>query len=134
MLKMFILSLLKGQFARFLLIGGINFLINFITYVLLVFWGFHYLAASGVAWLLGVINSYYLNRKITFSSNAPIVGELTRHLIVYIMQLLIAWILLIILIEFAGFDYITSYLMNIIFVTIVSFIGLKYFAFRNVSK
>ncbi|WP_020675361.1 GtrA family protein [Geopsychrobacter electrodiphilus] len=122
---------LGHQIIFFLFSGVLNFLINITAYCSLTYLGFHYLLSSGIGWSFGVVNSYFVNKHFTFKSKSPMGKEFSRHLCVYVLQLLLSWSGLIILIDIYGFGYYVSYAINIVFVTVVSFFGLKYFAFRT---
>lgn len=54
------------QFIKFGLVGISNTIVFYITYCLLIFLGFHYLIASLLGFLFGVLNSFYFNNKFVF--------------------------------------------------------------------
>jgi putative flippase GtrA len=125
---------IKQQFIRFLLIGGINFILNSVTYTVLVILGIHYLISSGIGWIIGVISSYWLNRHFTFKSDTPVTREFSKYLIVYIIQLFVSWTGLVFLVGVLHFGALVAYAINVIFVTATSYLGLKYFAFRTIAS
>ena len=51
------------QFVKFGLVGVLNTLISEGLYVIIVFFGGHYLLASLVGFVLSVLNAYYWNSK-----------------------------------------------------------------------
>jgi len=58
---------LANQFARYLVVGGVAFVIDFGSlYVLTEFAGLHYLTSAAVAFLLGLITNYWLSRVWVF--------------------------------------------------------------------
>ena len=58
---------LANQFARYLVVGGVAFAIDFGSlYVLTEFAGLHYLVSAAVAFLLGLITNYWLSRVWVF--------------------------------------------------------------------
>jgi putative flippase GtrA len=59
-------SLPAGQFARFAVVGATNTAITLVSYGLLVSAGIAPVAASAVAFALGALNGYRLNRGWTF--------------------------------------------------------------------
>jgi putative flippase GtrA len=62
-------SLPAGQFARFAVVGATNTAITLVSYGLLVSAGIAPVAASAVAFALGALNGYRLNRGWTFRSS-----------------------------------------------------------------
>jgi len=58
---------LLHQFARYLCVGGVAFVVDFGSlYLLTEFAGFHYLVSAAAAFLLGLITNYYLSRAWVF--------------------------------------------------------------------
>jgi putative flippase GtrA len=70
------------QWLRFASVGAANTLLSWCAYALLVALGLHYLLASGLAFALGVVNSYALNRRWTFGSRARRTPEALRFVVV----------------------------------------------------
>jgi putative flippase GtrA len=125
--------LLKGrstEFIRFLIIGSTTALINMAVYGGLVYLGAHYLAASGVGWVLGVAYAFLLNKRFTFRAEGKVSTEALRTLLVYVCQLGVSWAGLALLVEVFKLHPYLAYLINTVVVTAVSFLGLKFFAFR----
>lgn len=57
----------KLQFLKFGLIGLLNTLVHYLTFIILFkLAGIHMLVASSIGYMLGIINSFFLNRKWTF--------------------------------------------------------------------
>jgi len=67
-----------GQLIRFGIVGCSNTLLSWCVYALLVWVGMPFLLASGVAWTVGALNSYALNRRWTFRSRGRRAPELAR--------------------------------------------------------
>jgi putative flippase GtrA len=59
-------SLLQ-QFARYLVVGGLAFVVDFgLLYLLTEFAGFHYLISAAMAFLFGLLTNYFLSRLWVF--------------------------------------------------------------------
>jgi putative flippase GtrA len=71
-----------AQWARFATVGAGNTVLSWCTYALLVYAGLHYLLASGLAFALGAVNSYVLNRRWTFASDGRRAPEALRFAVV----------------------------------------------------
>jgi putative flippase GtrA len=55
------------QFARYQVVGGLSFLVDFGSlYLLTEFAGFHYLISAAVAFLIGLVTNYILSRIWVF--------------------------------------------------------------------
>ena len=66
------------QWLRFIVVGGSNTLLSWCAYALLVRAGMTYVLASALAFVLGALNSYVLNRRWTFRSRGRRRPELLR--------------------------------------------------------
>lgn len=122
---------MTGQAFRFGLVGVLNVLINFAVYAGLVWLGAHYLVASAVGTTLGILNSFVWSKFFVFRKEGDVLGQFAKTLMVYLVQTLVSWSGLIVLIEYVGLHPYVAYIANIIFVTTVSFLGLKFFAFGS---
>jgi len=75
------------KFLKFGLVGIINTLISICFYILLVNIGLHYILANILSYLIGVLNSYYWNKKWVFNYH-------DNHLSVFVKFLLVNLIVL----------------------------------------
>jgi putative flippase GtrA len=71
-----------SQWLRFATVGAVNTLLSWCAYAVLVRLGLHYLLASGLAFALGIANSYVLNRRWTFRSRDRRAPEALRFVVV----------------------------------------------------
>jgi putative flippase GtrA len=76
------LPAVAGQWLRFATVGAANTLLSWCVYAVLVRLGLHYLLASSVAFAVGVVNSYSLNRRWTFRSRGRRRPEALRFVVV----------------------------------------------------
>jgi putative flippase GtrA len=61
-------SSVLGQFGRYLIVGGVAFLVDFtFLYLLTEAAGLHYLISAAVAFLLGLVTNYALSRVWVFN-------------------------------------------------------------------
>jgi putative flippase GtrA len=123
-----------AQFARFGVVGVMNVIINAVVYVGLVWLGVHYLIASVCGSCLGVLNSFVMSKFFVFGAEGDGVKQFFKTVGVYGVQFAVSWTGLVILIEIFGLNPYAAYVANIVVVTLVSFFGLKLFAFRPGEK
>jgi putative flippase GtrA len=71
-----------AQWFRFAVVGGSNTLLSWCAFAVLESLGVHYVLASALAFTLGAVNSYVLNRRWTFASDGHWVPELARFAVV----------------------------------------------------
>ena len=77
---------IKGDFFRFVLVGGINALLTFGIYALLLLI-VSYSVAYSIAYIMGILISYYLNTRFVFKSNFS-VRKAVKYPMVYLVQYL----------------------------------------------
>jgi putative flippase GtrA len=78
-----------AQFFRFLSVGVLNTAVQYVVFALLYRVAHvNYLIASAAGYCLGMINSYFLNRRWTFASgNAAVAREAARFVTVNLLAL-----------------------------------------------
>ena len=69
-----------AQFARFIVVGVFNTLISFVAYRLLLAVGTWYVLAAPIAFAVGALNGYILNRRWTFAAQ-----DIMRARVLYIV-------------------------------------------------
>jgi len=124
---------LSNEIKKFLLVGGITVLIDFLAYSLLLILNVDLTVAKAISFLTGTIFSYFANRKWTFSYSGSH-GKFYLFIIVYSINLLVnvssndfvIWLLgsssIIVLFAFIIATGISA---------ILNFIGMKYLVFRD---
>lgn len=71
-----------GMFIRYVIIGGLTTLINFIVFFALKHLGVQYMVANTIAWLASVIFAFFTNKSIVFKSDAK-AGQARTELILF---------------------------------------------------
>jgi putative flippase GtrA len=90
------------QFLRFLVTGGINTALTYVLYLLLLPL-FGYLVAYSVAYVIGIVLSYWLNSAFVFRQPMNW-GSLVRFPLVYVVQYLLTGALLWLFVDTLGVD------------------------------
>ena len=124
-------SIFKIQQIRFLFVGGLNTIVGYGTYAILILLNVNYLLANTISTVVGVIHSYIWNRKFTFNSNKDVKAELFKFVIVYGISYLIGLFNIFILVSKFGINKYIAGLVNLIITTLISWFGHKYFSFRR---
>jgi putative flippase GtrA len=121
--------LLGGQFVRFCAVGASGYAINLAVYAALLVAGLHYLAAAAMAFLVAAASNYLWNRRWTFrTSDAPVVGQGARALVVSALSLGANQLFLVVLVA-AGAGHLAAQATAILFATPFSFAANKLWAF-----
>lgn len=78
------------QFTSYSIIGILCVAVDFLSYNLMAFFlGVEISIAKAISFVLGSVNSFILNKRITFKSNAKPLKEILLFCIVYIVSLLV---------------------------------------------
>lgn len=126
-------ELFKIQQIRFLFVGGLNTIVGYGSFALLIFFGLNYLIANTISYIIGVIHSYLWNKNFTFKSKNKSISEVIRFIFVYIVNYLIGLGVLYILVDKIGLDKYLAGALNLIITTLISWFGHKYFSFKQVK-
>ena len=124
-------NLFKYQKIRFLFVGGLNTLVGYGSFAVLLFFNVNYLIANTISYIIGVIHSYFWNKKFTFKSNNKSPKELVRFIFVYIINYLAGMFILYVLVDIIGINQYISGILNLITTTIISWFGHEYFSFKR---
>lgn len=119
---------------RFLAIGGFNTLFGFALFSIFQYFLGKYISIFGslyLSHLFGSLLAFILYRKFVFPVSGRAFSDFVKFQSVYVVPLLTNSILLPSLIFFFGWDPYLSQAVATILMTLVSFIGHKYFSFRR---
>lgn len=121
---------MERSFFKFVLVGILNTIISYTVYFLLIRLSVSFVIASAVGQICGIINSYFMNKNFTFGSKEKSIWEVVRFLLVYLFQ----YIFNVVFIYLVPFSYEVTGLIVLPINPIISFLGHKYFTFRNKNK
>lgn len=120
-----------AQYLRFVTVGVSNTLISLAAYAALVRLGIPYLAASALAFALGALNSYVLNRRWTFRSRGRCAPELARFACVQAVGLGANLVLLAAFVAGAGAPRLLGQLLAFPLASVVTFALSRQWAFSG---
>lgn len=118
-------KLLGNSFIRFIIVGTSNFIITVVTFTIIYHISSRYNIASISGFSLSLINSYYLNKNFTFSSNTQSKSVKFKFVAANIFGLLINLLSLNILITKFHLDEILSQIISTIFVMLINYSSFK---------
>jgi len=122
------------QWARFVAVGVSNTVLSWCVYAVLEHVGVHYLLASGLAFALGALNSYVLNRRWTFRSRGRYAPEVVRFAVVQCIGLAVDVLLLGALTEDVGLHHLLAQAIVFPVASGVTFALSRQWAFAGVSS
>lgn len=79
----------KKSFSLFMLIGGINTLFGYLIFAVLIYLHFHYLIASTLAFMLGVVFNFFTTGKIVFDTlEMKLIGKFVGvYILLYLLNI-----------------------------------------------
>jgi putative flippase GtrA len=121
------------QLVRFALVGGVGFVINIAVYALCVHGaGFDYHVAGVVAWLVAVLNNFFLNRHWTFDAgDGRAHFQAMRFFVVSLVALGASQLLLTVFVEGAGLPKVPAQALAVAASMPLNFLGNKLWSFRS---
>lgn len=122
------------QFIKFGLVGVLNNLICYITYLCLVKFGIHYTPANIIGFSVSVFNSYYWNNKYVFVTEGKRAWwqTLLKTYVSYAgTGIVLSNLLLILWIEVCGIPAVVAPLINLVITIPVNFLVNKFWAFKK---
>jgi putative flippase GtrA len=119
------------QWLRFAVVGVSNTLLSTGVFAALFHFGVAYLLASTLAFTLGALNSYTLNRRWTFRSHARRAPELARFLAVQGVGLGVNLALLAVLVELVGIHHVFAQLLAFPAASFITFALSRQWAFNS---
>jgi putative flippase GtrA len=124
-------SLFEDQRIRFLIVGGINTIVGYGAFAFFIWAGLHYFYANVLSTTIAVANSYILNKYFTFKQPKKSAAEAVRFVSVYIISFILGNVVLYILVDRLSVTPYLAGLCNLVFTTLISWFGHKYFSFKT---
>lgn len=130
-------AFVSGQFAAFLLTGGIAALVNFLSRILYSQWmGFS--LAVVLAYLTGMVTAYVLARAFVFTGAHPLSRSVVYFSLINLVAILQTWGVSVLLLRYAlpAFDVNRfapelAHAIGIMVPVFTSFLGHKHLTFRS---
>lgn len=119
------------QLLRFGLVGGGVTLLCYLIFLAGIAAGCHYLLASAIAWVVGLMVGFFAHRRVTFSADGRAhVAETIRYLGTYILQFMLGTATLAIMIDGIGLAPWIAYPVNVVLTASFSYLMMSLIVFR----
>lgn len=120
------------QFLRFCLIGLETTILYYLIFILLFYFlKIHYLISAAAGFVIGVSVGFFFNRLLTFNYKTKSVITPMGYFLVNLFSLGFTMITLRFLVEFIGIYPMIAIVLLIPITTIINFLGIKMFVFKN---
>lgn len=120
-------SIINNRFVRFLVVGGINTTFSYSLYALLLFMGSHYLVAGIISFIISVFFNFETTSRLVFQNSKR---ELLLKFIFSYVIILVISLFSLNLIIMAGINPYLAGLLNVLPVSVISFLIQKFLVFR----
>lgn len=121
----------QSEIFRFLIVGCLSTLLNYVVFLLSYWLGFFYLTASAIGFISGVVLGYFLNKNWTYAvKRASTPGLVIRYLLVYSFSLLAGLAFINILVGELGLSPLAGNILSICLTTFLNLIGTRFFVFK----
>lgn len=120
------------KFLKFGITGVMNTAVDFVVYTLLIsLCGMGLYVSQVISYCCGMLNSYIVNRKWTFSTkNGFFSLELVKFIVLNLAMMLLGMGIIFLCVERAGFHKLLGKLISTVLVMIVNFVISNFWVFR----
>lgn len=122
--------ILSKEFMLFALVGVMNTIISFVAYSSLVFINVPYLIANIISYLIGMLNSFILNKKFVFNKQGENKDYFVKFSIVNLITLSLQTGILYLFVTVMGLQIYYSQIAVTFIVLLLNFAGNKLWTFR----
>lgn len=124
------------QFVKFGIVGLSNTLIHYVTYLICIYLGCHYLLASVIGFFVSVTNAFYWNNKYVFKAAEGEERSLIKAYLKTVLSysstsLILENILLVVWVSVLHIDQMIAPLVTLIITIPLNFLLNKYWAFGS---
>lgn len=119
-----------GQLIRYGIVGVLSNILAYLIYLGITASGIEPKLAMSFVYLLGIIQTFFLNKTWSFHFDGSTAPALIRYIVIYLLGYLINIFALFLLVDKLGFPH--QWVMGglILFMALFFFVGQKYWAFR----
>ena len=119
------------EFIRFSLVGLLNTVVSYLSYVLLIELSVNYQASNVISYIIGMITSYLLNKSWTFKvKERSKIRIIIKFMIVNLLALLVSLSIVILMVEKFDINIYIGQLFAITGSLAINFSGQKFWVFK----
>ncbi len=123
------------QVIKYGIIGGVNTVIAYGLFFILITYNFHYQLALTIVTIFVIINGYFWHRRWTFrSKSSRFIQEFFRFNSTYFVTYIVNSLLLYLFVEKFNIDPRLGQIYSMFFSIILNFLGHKYWSFYDRGK
>ena len=122
------------QFIKFACVGASNVLVSLVTYYCLLYLGLHYQYANALAYLMGMINSFFFNSKWVFSVHDKTSQRLVKFIALSFILYVLSAVLMKVWIDIFNFSTYCAPLFNVVVITLISYLINKKWVFGKSNQ
>lgn len=122
------------EFKKFIIVGILNTIVGYGLFAILIYANIFYLLSLTISHVLATLHSYLWNRFFTFRSANRMWQELPKFAIVYSVIYVLNFLLLYVAVDLFKFNVLVSQLFILGVVTVISFLGQRYWTFRSIKR
>lgn len=130
-----IARLIESRFVRFLIVGVSNAVVSFVAFhacfAILQAISWRGMLSQAVGYSIGILWSYFWNRRWTFRSYQSVVGESTRFIVAQVFFLATSAGLIGLAVDLFGQNPTLSWIIVMTFITLVNFATMRNWVFSG---
>lgn len=119
------------EFTRFAIVGLASNLVLYCVYLVLTEYFLHYFLAMTLAYLMGVCQTFFFNKKWTFEYDGHVQKSFIRYCLVYLFGYFFSAISLYIFVEVVGAPHYIVQAVTILVLAVFIFVLQKFWVFAG---
>ena len=119
------------QLFSYGVIGDFSNALLYCLFVLLTWLGVEPKLAMSIGWVIGITQSYFLNRRITFSLKGQDLASFIRYVTTYLLNYGINWVALYIFVDHLGHSHLIVQAIMVFVNAAIIFLMLRIWVFRS---
>ena len=119
------------QLFSYGVIGVFSNALLYCLFVLITWLGVEPKLAMSIGWVIGITQSYFLNRRFTFSLKGQDLTSFIKYVTTYLLNYCINWVALYIFVDLQGHSHLIVQAIMVFVNAAIIFLMLRVWVFRN---
>lgn len=120
----------SGTVLRFSVVGALSNIILYMLYLLITFAGVEYKAAMTVLFVVGCVQTFFVNRLWTFKDQGMVSSKFIKYFLIYFFAYIFNFLALLVLSDVFGYPHYIVQLLVVLMVAVLLYFLQKYWIFR----